>query len=102
MPPRWSPDRLHSIFPAPGETLQFVTQGDANAVPDPHAVPAPLVRGRVPWSVSHLGTALDWLQWPRSFLLLVVGPAVGLAGLELRTRSTRVASRDAIATSAHA
>jgi hypothetical protein len=49
-------------------------------------VPARLVRGRVLWHVTVLGTVLDWLQWPRSFLLLVVLPAALLAALELRNR----------------
>jgi signal peptidase I len=63
---------------APGDALQFITQGDANASRDPAAVPARLVRGRVLWQVSRLGTLLDWLQWPRSFLLLVVLPGAAL------------------------
>jgi signal peptidase len=71
---------------APGETLQFVTQGDANAAADPASVPARLVRGRVLWQVAHLGSLLDWLQWPRSFVLLVVAPGLLLVALEWRTR----------------
>ncbi|HEY2916868.1 MAG TPA: signal peptidase I [Candidatus Limnocylindrales bacterium] len=71
---------------APGAELAFVTRGDANATNDPAPVPARLVRGRVLWHVTVLGTVLDWLQWPRSFLLLVVLPAALLAALELRNR----------------
>lgn len=71
---------------AAGETLQFVTQGDANAAADGAPVPARLVRGRVLWQVSHLGTLLDWLQWPRSFLILVLAPGLALAVLEWRSR----------------
>jgi signal peptidase len=77
---------------APGATLQFVTQGDANASPDPAAVPARLVRGQVLWQVSHLGSALDWLQWPRSFLVLVVVPGLLLLTLEWRARRSRQAT----------
>ena len=33
------------------------------------------VRGRVLWSVTHLGNVMDWLQWPRSLVLVIV-PAV--------------------------
>jgi signal peptidase len=77
---------------APGETLQFVTQGDANSAPDAAPVPARLVRGRVLWQVSQLGTVLDWLQWPRSFVILVLIPGLLLVGLEWRARrSTSVA-----------
>lgn len=73
----------------PGAEPAFVTRGDANVTNDPAPVPTRLVRGRVLWSVSYLGAALDWLQWPRSFVLLVVAPAVALACIELRTRRTR-------------
>ena len=73
----------------PAETLQFVTQGDANATADPTPVPARLVRGRVLWHVSHLGSLLDWLQWPRSFVLLVVAPGLLLVALEWRARRQR-------------
>ena len=73
----------------PGETMQFVTQGDANATADPTPVPARLVRGRVLWEVSHLGSMLDWMQWPRSFVLLVVAPGLLLVALEWRARRQR-------------
>ena len=71
---------------APSDALQFVTQGDANVAVDPAAVPARMVRGRVLWSVTHLGTALDWLQWPRSFVLLVVLPGALLLASDVRAR----------------
>jgi signal peptidase len=60
---------------APGAELSFLTRGDANTTNDPVPLPARLVRGRVLWHVTVLGTVLDWFQWPRSFVLLVVGPA---------------------------
>lgn len=66
--------------------LQFWTQGDANATRDAAPVPARLVRGRVLWQVAHLGTLMEWLQWPRSFVLLVLLPAGLLAVSEWRTR----------------
>jgi signal peptidase len=70
----------------PGSQLAFTTRGDANATNDPSPVPARLVRGRVLWSVTYLGSVLDWLQWPRSFLLLVVVPALLLWRAEWRAR----------------
>jgi signal peptidase I len=73
----------------PGETVAFVTQGDANATADPTPVPARLVRGRVLWSVSALGGVMDWLQWPRSFILLVLVPGTLLVILEVRARRPR-------------
>src|SRR5436190_7264370 len=71
---------------APGSELAFITRGDANATNDPSPVPARLVRGRVLWHVTLLGSVLDWLQWPRSFLLLVLLPAGLLVLAELRAR----------------
>lgn len=71
---------------APGESLQFVTQGDANPASDAEPVPARFVRGRVMWCVSRLGGIMDWLQWPRSFLLLVLLPGVILGADGWRSR----------------
>jgi signal peptidase len=69
--------------------LAFITRGDANAANDPVPVAARLVRGRVLWHVTLLGTVLDWLQWPRSFLVLVLIPGAALAWLEWRNRRSR-------------
>jgi len=74
------------VAPVPDDASAFRTRGDANAAADPAAVPARLVRGRVLWSVSGLGTALDWLRWPNGFLLLVAVPALLLAVTEVRDR----------------
>ena len=84
-----SPDRIvtHRVIgPAPGETLQFRTQGDANAMPDAAPVPARLIRGRVLWSIPGLGDVLPWLQWPRGFLVLVLVPGALLLLSELQVR----------------
>lgn len=71
---------------APGAGLAFLTRGDANATNDAAPVPASLVRGRVLWHVTLLGTLLDWLQFPRSFVILVLVPGVLLSYLEVRSR----------------
>lgn len=78
--------------------LFFDTKGDANASPDPFPVPARSIRGRVLWHVPVLGYAVDFLQWPRGFILLVVIPAVALGvteALAWRRRHMRVASAGA-------
>jgi signal peptidase len=75
---------------APGSALAFLTRGDANATNDPQPVPARLVRARVLWHINQLGAVLDWLQWPRSFVLLVLIPAAWLVALEWRARRGRV------------
>jgi signal peptidase len=71
---------------APGETLQFLTQGDANATADPAPVPARMVQGRVRSEIVGLGLVTDWLRWPRSFVLLVVVPGLLLASGEQRRK----------------
>jgi len=65
-----------------GDALFFDTKGDANAAGDPFPVPARSIRGRVLWHVPVLGQAVDFLQWPRGFILLVVIPAVALVTTE--------------------
>lgn len=70
----------------PGEALRFWTQGDANNVRDAVPVPARNVRGRVLWQVPALGRVTEWLQFPRSFVLLVLLPAGLVAVVELRRR----------------
>jgi signal peptidase len=63
--------------------LFFETRGDANASNDALPVPARSVKGRVLWHVPVLGSAVDFLAWPRGFILLVVIPAALLAATEL-------------------
>ena len=74
------------VPPVPGDASAFRTRGDANAAMDPVAVPARLVRGKVLWSVSVLGSILDWLRWPNGFVLLVGVPAALLILTEVRRR----------------
>jgi len=74
---------------APGTSLAFITQGDANATRDPFPVPARNVRGEVLWHVAGLGTVLNYLQWPTSFVLLVVIPGGVLLLSEVRSRLRR-------------
>ncbi|HET7182153.1 MAG TPA: signal peptidase I [Candidatus Limnocylindrales bacterium] len=86
---------------SPSGELQFITRGDANSTADALPVPARLVRGRVLWSVASLGTVMEWLQWPRSFVLLVLVPTLLLAAIEVRNRSlARATGRGASLTAA--
>jgi len=73
----------------PGTTVSFITQGDANATRDPVPVPARNIRGHVLWHISGLGNVMDYLQWPRSFILLVALPAAVLLIGEVRSRMRR-------------
>jgi len=80
---------------APGGELMFLTRGDANATDDPAPVPARLVKARVLWHVTVLGAVLDWLQFPRSLVLLVLLPAALLLVLEWRHRRRTLAMEPA-------
>lgn len=82
---------------APGQVPAFITKGDANATVDPSPIPARLVRGRVLWSVAQLGGLLDWLQWPRAFVVLVIVPSGWLLCLEWRDRRRRLGPIAAVA-----
>ena len=84
VPGRLVTHRVVALVSGPG--LAFITRGDANATDDPAPIPARLVRGRVLWHVTVLGAVLDWLQWPRSFVVLVVLPAMVLVTLDIRGR----------------
>ena len=79
----------HRVVSRAGDAVAFVTQGDANAQQDAFPVTARLVRGRVLWHVPELGLALDWLAFPRSFVLLVLIPGVLLLIGEIRDRRRR-------------
>ena len=82
------PDRLVThrvVSAAPGGAPGWITKGDANNVQDPFPVTPELIRGRPLWSVTHLGTVMDWLQWPRSLVLVIVpGALLVLAALRDR------------------
>jgi signal peptidase len=67
--------RVIEVRAADGTSPVFITKGDANASPDSLPVTAAQVRGRVLWSVTHLGNAMEWVQFPRSLVLIIV-PAV--------------------------
>jgi signal peptidase len=64
------------------DTTYFRVKGDANLRADPGLVPATALRGGVAWDVPKLGRLLEWLRWPKGFVLLVGVPAVILIGTE--------------------
>jgi signal peptidase len=67
----------------------FVTQGDANATSDALPVPSRLVRAQVLWHVPYLGSVMSAIQWPWSFVLLVVMPGGMLLVSEIHSRRRR-------------
>ena len=61
----------------------IVTQGDANASPDPNATPVSRVRGVVIGWHHHWGTVLAWAGSSQGRALMLVPPLVALGLLEL-------------------
>jgi signal peptidase len=61
----------------------IVTQGDANAKPDPNATPVTRVRGIVIGWHHHWGTVLAWAGSARGRALMLVPPLAALGLLEL-------------------
>jgi signal peptidase len=59
----------------------FVTKGDANGIPDPWRVPDAGTGWAVAWHVPAVGYALTWLEGGTVRVVLIVVPAVVLAGL---------------------
>ena len=84
---------------APGEALQFWTQGDANGARDPFPVPARMVQGRVMWQISQLGTVVAFLQGGLALPLLVGVPAGLMVLADLRARAQRWRRRTALTAS---
>lgn len=79
----------------------FVTKGDANGIPDPWRVPATGTGWTVAWHVPSVGYALTWLQGGTVRIVLIIVPAVVLAGLAVndarrtRRKGHRSSGRDA-------
>lgn len=71
-----------------GETLGFVTKGDANEDPDPDIAPADSVLGKVPFNIPNLGYVLAYIaRYSRSqlgFALFIGLPTVLLIGSATR------------------
>jgi signal peptidase len=55
--------------------LEYTTQGDANADPDPNPVAQSEVSGRVELSIPWLGYIIDFARQPIGFALMIVVPA---------------------------
>lgn len=62
----------------------FQTKGDANEDPDPYAVPAENIVGRVWLYVPLLGYAVHFIKTPLGFVLLLLIPGLIIIGMEIR------------------
>ena len=72
--------RIKAIRTGPTGTY-FVTKGDANGIPDPWRVPATGTGWTVAWHIPSVGYALTWLEGGSVRVILIIVPAVVLAGL---------------------
>jgi signal peptidase len=66
-------------------TTYFITKGDANEEPDPRLVREEEVLGRVLFSVPLVGYAVNFVQQPLGFILLIVVPATIIISDEIRS-----------------
>ena len=66
-----------------GPVVSFVTRGDANTGTEHWSVRREGTIGRVAYHLPLAGYALVWTRTPWARLLLLVIPAIGLAGIEL-------------------
>jgi signal peptidase len=87
--------RIYAIRTGPNGPY-FVTKGDANGIPDPWKVPATGTGWEVSWHVPTVGYALVWLEGGSVRVVLIIVPALVLAGLAFndarRARRTRRSS----------
>ncbi len=88
---RSSPDsaavlhRIVDVTVVDGQRL-FVTQGDANATPDPDPMAFEGTGDRVVYSVPYAGYLLDYASGGQGRLLLIVAPLAVLAVMHLREK----------------
>lgn len=88
---RASPDapavlhRIVDITDVAGQRF-FVTQGDANATPDPDLVAFEGTGDRVVYSVPFVGYLLDYVSGGQGLLLLIVSPLALLTVMYLREK----------------
>lgn len=99
--PPWDDDEVtvsHRVIEIiEGETLSFLTKGDANEEPDFETVPAASVTGRIVISVSNLGYLLarinDYTRGRLGFVFFVGIPTVLLIGSAVRDMNFMVNPR---------
>ncbi len=67
--------RIHNIYDG-GDYLLFETKGERNTVEDPLTVHESEIVGKYKFSVRGIGKALDYLQTPTGFFLIIVLPVL--------------------------
>ena len=75
-----------------GEQTYFVTQGDANGVPDPYLVPAQNVLGKVHFHVPAAGHVSQTIKSPMGPLLLMMVPGLLIIGKSIGNIRTEMAN----------
>ena len=66
--------RIYDIKVIEGESY-YVTKGDANNAPDQREISEREVIGKVLFSISYLGYAVDFAKKPLGFALIIIVPA---------------------------
>lgn len=65
------------------EGTVYNTKGDANTSPDSEVILSNQVLGKVFLTIPHLGKIISFLNSPKGFFALIVGPSLIFTGIEL-------------------
>ncbi len=93
----YSPDHqklmVHRVIEKrPGGQLGFSTQGDANADPDPHPIPAQNVVGKVGFHIPFLGYASQAVRSPLGSTLLLALPGLLFIAIGIKNIRTELST----------
>jgi signal peptidase I len=66
-----------------GNTVQYITKGDANNIEDKNPVPADKIIGKVFVFVPYVGHAVNFLKTPNGFITMIVVPISLFIAIEL-------------------
>jgi len=75
--------RIYDIRVVEGEPY-FITKGDANNAPDPREIRKKDIVGKVLIDIPYLGYAVDFVQKPVGFVLVIIVPALIIVIDEIR------------------
>lgn len=75
--------RVYDIKVVEGEPY-YITKGDANNAPDQREVSKREIIGKVLFSISYLGYAVDFAKKPLGFALIILVPAVVIISDEIK------------------
>jgi signal peptidase len=73
-----------------GNTVQYITKGDANTIPDKTPVSADKIIGKVFFNIPYVGHVINFLKTPNGFISLIVFPITVFIAVELWNVKTEI------------